>query len=76
LMGLRDDFRPGRPPIHENSEELQKSILEKIDTDPPAGHAKWNGRTLGEALGIAPARIWKELRSLGISLQRLPLIVI
>ena len=39
-MGLRDDFRPGRPPIHENSEGLRKSILEKIDTDPPAGHDK------------------------------------
>ena len=70
LMGLRDDFRPGRPPIHEDSEGLRKSILEKIDTDPPAGYAKWNGRILGEALGVAPACIWKELRSLGISLQR------
>jgi transposase len=70
LMGLRDDFRPGRPRLHEDVEGLRQRILERIDTKPPLGYAKWNGRTLGEALGIAPVRIWKELRALGISLQR------
>ena len=70
LMGLRDDFRPGRPPIHEDAESLRQRILKQIDTEPPSGYTKWNGRTLGEALGIAPVRIWKELRALGISLQR------
>jgi transposase len=70
LMGLRDDFRPGRPRLHEDAEGLRQRILERIDTKPPLGYAKWNGRTLGEALGIAPVRIWKELRALGISLQR------
>ena len=70
LIGLRDDFRPGRPRLHEDVEGLRQRILERIDTKPPLGYAKWNGRTLGEALGIAPVRIWKELRALGISLQR------
>lgn len=70
MMGLRDDFRPGRPALHKDVESLRQQILEQIDAPPPPGYAKWNGRTLGEALGIAPARIWKELRTLGISLQR------
>ena len=70
IMGLRDDFRPGRPAIHNDSESLRRRILEQIDSEPPPGYAKWNGRTLGETLGVAPARIWKELRTLGISLQR------
>ena len=48
-MGLRDDFRPGRPRIQEDSENLRRRILERIDTPPPAGYSKWNGRTLGEA---------------------------
>ncbi len=63
LMGLRDDFRPGRPVIHKDAESLRQRILKQIDCEPPAGYAKWNGRTLGEALGIAPSRIWKELGS-------------
>jgi transposase len=70
IMGLRDDFRPGRPSIHNDSEPLRQRILEQIDSEPPPGYAKWNGRALGENLGVAPARIWKELRTLGISLQR------
>ena len=54
LMGLRDDFRPGRPRIQEDSENLRRRILECLDAPPPAGYAKWNGRTLGQALGISP----------------------
>lgn len=70
VMGLRDDFRPGRPRVQEDCETLRQRILQQLDAEPPNGHAKWNGRTLGEALDVAPSRIWKELRTLGISLQR------
>ena len=70
LMGLRDDFRPGRPRVQEDSENLRRRILERLDAPPPAGYAKWNGRTLGEALEISPNMVWRELRALGISLQR------
>ena len=67
IMGLRDDFRPGRSAIHSDGEPLWQRILDQIDSEPPLGYAKWNGLTLGETLGVAPARVWKELRTLGIS---------
>jgi hypothetical protein len=69
-MGLRNDFQPARPRIQEDAENLRRRILERLDAPPPAGYAKWNGRTLGEALEIPPNLVWRELRALGISLQR------
>ncbi len=48
LMGLRNDFRRGRPRIHEDAERLRQQILKRIKTKPPGGHAIWNGPTLGK----------------------------
>lgn len=70
MEGLHDDFRPGRPPGPNSREEVRAMILEKLDEEPPPGYARWNGRLLGEALGIKPDSVWKELRVLGINLQR------
>ena len=56
--------------FQEDSENLRRRILESLDAPPPAGYAKWNGRTLGEALEISPNLVWRELRALGVSLQR------
>lgn len=70
MEGLHDDFRPGRPPTLEPPERLRSRILEKLDEEPPDGHAAWNGRLLAEALGVRPDSVWRELRALGINLQR------
>ena len=69
LQGLWDDFRPGRPAIHE-PEVNEKRILEKLDEPPPAGFAKWNGPLLAKALNLNVHQVWQVLRQRGISLQR------
>lgn len=71
MEGLHDDFRPGRPPTSlYGPEELRSKILAKLDEKPPEGYARWNGRLLGKALGVSADSVWRELRVLGISLQR------
>ena len=68
LSGLHDDFRAGRPvEVVENFREL---LLARLDEDPPQGFARWNGRLLAKSLGQSADRVWRELRHLGISLQR------
>lgn len=69
LEGLRDDYRPGRPATQEPG-RLRERILESVDLDPPEGYARWNGRLLAERLGVSADKVWSELRTLGISLQR------
>src|SRR5262245_4727261 len=69
LEGLWDDFRPGRPPIHDAAEN-ERRILEKLDEAPPSGFAQWNGPLLAQALNLNVHEVWKILRRRGISLQR------
>lgn len=70
LEGLRDDYRPGRPPVGGDATAFRGRLLAQLDEDPPEGYAKWNGRLLAEELGVKPDKVWKELRTLGINLQR------
>ena len=67
--GLWDDFRPGRPVVHD-VEQNEKRILEKLDQTPPSGFAKWNGPLLARALSLNVHQVWQLLRRRGISLQR------
>jgi transposase len=69
LDGLWDDFRPGRPPIHDPHKN-QRRVLEKLDQPPPSGFAQWNGPLLAKALGLSVHQVWQMLRRQGISLQR------
>lgn len=70
LDGLLDDFRPGRPPVYDPENILQR-IEAKLDEDPPPGFSHWNGRLLAEALkDVSADMIWKVLRQHGIQLQR------
>lgn len=68
IEGLYDAERSGKPAIY--GKGTDKSILEKIDEDPPEGYSCWNGPLLAEALGIGKDHVWKVLRKYGISLQR------
>ena len=69
LRGLHDDFRAGRPPVNDVA-SLQQRVLAQLDTPAPAGHSRWDGVLLGEALAVSADRVWAVLRALGISLKR------
>lgn len=69
LSGLHDDHRPGRPPTLDEG-EFRTRLLEQLDGSPPAGHARWDGRLLARALGVSADRVWRLLRTFGISLKR------
>ncbi len=69
LEGLWDDFRPGRPVVHDALENEQR-ILQKLDEAPPAGYARWNGPLVAQALNLNVHQVWQLLRRKGISLQR------
>ena len=69
LAGLHDDFRAGRPVKYEPA-ELRPRILAQLDEAPPSGYARWNGPLLAKELGVSADRVWAELRSLGIHLER------
>ncbi len=69
LQGLWDDFRPGRPVLHD-APANEKRILEKLDEPAPAGFAQWNGPLLAQALNLNVHQVWQILRRRGISLQR------
>jgi transposase len=70
MEGLYDDYRPGRPPRADSREDLRGKLLELLDEEPPEGYARWNGKLLAKRIGIKPDLVWKELRTLGISLER------
>jgi transposase len=69
MEGLYDGYRPGRPP-RAGSQDLRAKLLELLDEEPPDGYVRWNGRLLAERIGVKPDLVWKELRTLGISLRR------
>jgi len=66
--GLLDAPRPGQPVKY--GRECEKRLLERLDTPPPAGYARWNGRLLAEALQVPADWVWAVLRRRGISLER------
>jgi transposase len=69
LEGLRDAPRPGQPRRYTAATE--RRILAALDAPPPAGHARWNGRLLAQALGdVRPHQVWAVLRRRGIELER------
>lgn len=68
IDGLHDMKRSGKPmryPV-----DLKIRIIKLIETDPPPGHAVWNGPLIAEKLGVSDDTIWKILRDEGIQLQR------
>ncbi len=69
LSGLHDDHREGRPPLLDEA-EFRVRLLKQLDQPVPSGHACWDGRLLAQALKVSADRVWRVLRTLGISLQR------
>jgi len=69
LDGLRDAPRSGKPRTYDEATEAR--ILERLDTPPPTGYARWNGTLLAQALGdVSRDQVWRVLRTHRISLER------
>jgi len=58
VAGLQDDARPGAPVRYGAATEDR--ILALLDTAPPEGYARWNGRLVAEQLGdVSPSQVWR-----------------
>lgn len=68
LEGLVDKPRSGRPTHIDLA--FKKSVLEKLEQDPPAGFGQWDGALLAQELGVSKHSVWKLLRQERISLAR------
>ena len=68
MKGLYDGTRTGKPKKY--PADLKIMIVKLIETDPPQGHAVWNGPLIAEMLGVSDDTVWKILRDEGIQLQR------
>jgi transposase len=69
LDGLFDRPRSGKPEKYDPV-ETRKAVLELLETPPPKGQAKWDGKAVAERLNISDDKVWRILRKEGISLQR------
>ena len=68
MDGLKDSHRSGRPVIY--GKETGDKILAKLEETPPDGLARWDGVTLGKALGIPAEAVWRFTRKNNIQLDR------
>lgn len=68
MEGLEDAPRPGKQRLYGPNDE--RRVLTRLDEEPPSGYARWNGRLLGEALGLPAEHVWAVLRKHGIQLER------
>ena len=66
IKGLYDETRTGKPKKY--PPDLKTRIVKLIETDPPLGHAVWNGPLIAEKLGVSDDTVWKILRDEGIQL--------
>ena len=68
LAGLSDCVRSGRPPKY--TQDFKTAILAKLEEEPPAGYAQWDGPLLAMETGYSKHAIWRLLRSQRICLAR------
>jgi transposase len=68
LQGLTDKPRKGRPTHLDIT--FKKTVLAKLEQDPPEGFGQWDGALLAQELNLAKHSIWKLLRAERISLAR------
>jgi hypothetical protein len=60
--------RNGRPVQYDA--EFRNSVLNLLETPPPAGQARWDGGSVAKALGVSDDAVWRLLRKEGICLSR------
>jgi transposase len=66
--GLKDHARSGRPARYK--QEFKTVVLAKLEEEPPAGFAQWDGPLLASKTGYSKHAIWRLLRSQRICLAR------
>jgi transposase len=69
LDGLSDKPRPGMP-HKRDPEKTRRDIMAALLEPPPNGEDSWDGWSLSEKLGISARKLWRVLKSEGISLKR------
>ena len=69
IAGLNDARRSGKPATYDG--EWQKTILAKLDEEPPNGLARWDGPTLAAALKTSEDAVQRFLQKQGIQLARM-----
>ena len=69
LRGLRDQLRPGKPPIYDAV--FRNRVLTLLEQPPPPGMSHWDGPAVAEELNASVYAVWRVLRREGIYLQRL-----
>lgn len=68
IQGLYDQPRSGKPKTYDK--KFRNQVLILLESDPPAGHAGWDGPLIAETLKVSPHAVWRLLRSEGIQLSR------
>ena len=69
LRGLRDQPRPGKPPIYDAA--FRNRVLVLLEQAPPPGMSHWDGPAVAEKLNCSVYAVWRILRREGIYLRRL-----
>lgn len=68
VQGLFDKPRSGKPKIY--NENFRNKVLDLLKTEPPGGHASWDGPLIAEKLKTSTHAVWRLLRKEGIQLSR------
>lgn len=68
VAGLYDAPRSGKPVTY--GKEWQRTVLAKLDEEPPDGQARWDGPSLARALGTSEDAVQRFLQREGIQLSR------
>ena len=68
IAGLADAPRSGKPKTY--GPDLRTKVLAVIETPPPKGQARWDGRALAKAVGARKSTVYALLQKDGIHLQR------
>ncbi len=68
IEGLADSARSGRPVKY--AQDFRATVLAKLEEEPPAGYAQWDGPLLATETGYSKHAIWRLLRSQRICLAR------
>jgi transposase len=69
LRGLRDQPRPGKPPLYDAA--FRNRVLALLEQPPPLGMSHWDGPSVAEKLNCSVYAVWRVLRREGIYLKRL-----
>src|ERR1039457_3209587 len=59
LRGLRDQPRPGKPPVYDA--RFRNRVLIVLEQPPPLGMSHWDGPAVAERLGCSVYAVWRVL---------------